>query len=71
MPPKPIDPEMLEVVVCPVCREKEYQGMIHWKSGKIMCRRCIYQLWVNEFWRPVAGVDHTFPLYDDGIDHTA
>jgi len=59
-----------EIVTCQKCGELEYNGMIHWKSGKTMCRRCIYEVWRNEVWQPKEGRDLVFPLYEDGADYS-
>ncbi len=64
---KPTD-EMLEIVICPECEGEEYYGMMHWISGKAICRKCIYERWTNSSkWIPGPS-DYVFPLYDDGID---
>ena len=61
-----LEPQMLQVVKCKECGKLEYYGMIHWKSGKQMCRECIYKVWRNSTWQPKEGRDFVFPLYEDG-----
>ena len=62
------DAEMLRVVNCEQCGLPDYYGMLHWKSGKQLCRHCIYKVWTNDNWKP-GKTDYTFPLYKDGINH--
>lgn len=61
---------MKKVVVCPKCGRHEYYGMLHWRDGKEMCRKCIYDLWESEGpWRRTPS-DEVFPIYEDGEDYT-
>ena len=65
--------EMKELVVCPVCKQHEYYGMMYsWTNGIQACRVCTYERWEEETkhqWHPSA-LDYTFPLYSDGVDYT-
>ena len=63
----PID-ENIEVVKCS-CGKEEYYGMMHWLSGKTMCRECIYTEWEKAGKWSRTDSDHVFPLYDDGKDY--
>jgi len=63
--------EMLRIVICPVCHQPEYYGMIHWRSGSTCCRACIYSVWHedNPHWHP-GETDYIFPKYENGKDYT-
>nr|DAF72143.1 MAG TPA: TFIIB-TERMINAL DOMAIN, TFIIB, TRANSCRIPTION INITIATION [Caudoviricetes sp.] len=61
---------MKKVIVCPKCGKQEYYGMLHWRDGKEMCRKCIYDVWESEGpWRRTPS-DEVFPIYEDGKDYT-
>ena len=65
-----IDKEMIEVVICKNCNQPEYYGAMHWRSGKTICRRCMYEIWEAESnWKPRA-IDTVFPIHLDGKDYT-
>ena len=65
-----MDAEMLEIVKCS-CGSKEYYGMMHWFSGKQLCRKCMYELWEQQSnWRRDYATDFVFPLYENGKDYT-
>lgn len=62
--------EMKKVVKCPKCGKPEYNGMLHWRDGKLMCRECIYDLWESKGpWRRTPS-DEVFPIYEDGRNYT-
>lgn len=62
--------EMKRIVKCPQCGQEEYYGMIHWRDGEQMCRKCIYTLWETKGpWRRTPS-DMTFPIHEDGRDYT-
>jgi len=63
---------MLDIVTCPKCKKPEYWGMMHWLSGKTVCRKCIYEIWKNESkhgWVP-SKTDYVYPLYCDGKEYS-
>ena len=61
---------MKKVIVCPKCGKQEYYGMLQWRDGKEMCRKCIYDVWESEGpWRRTPS-DEVFPIYEDGKDYT-
>ena len=49
---------------------KKEERMLHWRDGKEMCRKCIYDVWESEGpWRRTPS-DEVFPIYEDGKDYT-
>lgn len=49
-----------DVVICDNCKQAEYWDYMHWRDGKMYCRRCMYEIWDKE--NPNAKYEHiTFP----------
>ena len=59
-----------DIVICDNCKQAEYWDYMHWRDGKMYCRRCIYEIWDKEnpnakFFKFVIKSNRKFSLGDD------
>lgn len=57
------DEGMKAVVRCG-CGAKEYYGKMHWRDGHQYCRRCIYNIWLNDGWKGNVSKLPVFPDHE-------